>query len=333
MKTQKSVTRTRLTRIGLSVLVVILILAGSLFIPWNVGALTSHSHPAQSYAEAVQRIKVLQSQRTSEMLPDCLTQFMTHGQKTQKVIVLVHGYTNCPKEFVELGTKFYNLGYNVLIAPLPHHGLKDRMNVEQGQLTAEELEAYTDQVVDIAQGLGNQVTILGLSCGGVVTAWAAQNRSDVDTAVVISPAFGFQAIPTLFTAPVMNYVIHTPDVFVWWDPALKENVSPYYTYPQYSKHALAQIMRFGFSVQEAARAHAPLAKHIIYVTNANDDSINNPLALQVAQQWKQDGAQLSMYEFPASDKLPHDLIDVNKPHSNTPLVDQKLIELVTGQQP
>lgn len=329
MKTPKSAIRTRLQQIGFSSFAIILIFAGSLFIPWNVGALTSHPHPAQSYDEAVQRIEVLQSQRVSEMVPECLTQFMTHGQKVQKVIVLVHGYTNCPKEFVELGTKFYDLGYNVLIAPLPHHGLKNRLNDEQGQLTAEELVSYTDQVVDIAQGLGNQVTIMGYSCGGVVTAWAAQNRRDVDTAVVMSPAFGYAVIPTNFTAPVMNYVIHTPDVFVWWDAGLKENVSPYYTYPQYSKHALAQIMRFGFSVQIAARTTAPAAKRIFFITNANDDSVNNPLALQVAQQWKQDDAQLKLYEFPASLKLPHDLIDVNKPHSNTPLVYQKLIELLT----
>jgi pimeloyl-ACP methyl ester carboxylesterase len=36
-----------------------------------------------------------------------------------------------------------------------------------------------DEVVDIAQGLGEQVSMAGISMGGVVTAWAAQNRPDI----------------------------------------------------------------------------------------------------------------------------------------------------------
>jgi esterase/lipase len=66
---------------------------------------------------------------------------MTHGKKVERAVVLVHGYTNCPNEFVGLRTRLYDMGYNVLVAPLPH------------------------------QGLGDKVTILGYSCGGVVTAW------------------------------------------------------------------------------------------------------------------------------------------------------------------
>jgi hypothetical protein len=34
------------------------------------------------------------------------------------------------------------------------------------------------------------------------------------------------------------------------------------------------------------------------------------------------------YEFPATLKLPHDLIDANKSDSNVEVVDQKLIELI-----
>jgi len=331
MKTnQPKSAKLRIWRVLLILLVLLGITAGTFFIPWNIGKLVSHSNPAKNYAEAVQRIDALKVNRVSEMNPECITQFMTHGEKVAQTIVLVHGYTNCPKEFTELGKHFYDLGYNVFIAPLPHHGLADRLNDEQGQLSAEELAAYTDQVVDIAQGLGDHVTILGYSCGGVVTAWAAQNRSDVDTAVVISPAFGYLAIPTNLTAPVMNYVILAPDVFTWWYPDLKAAGSPDYTYPRYSKHALAQIMRLGFSVQTDARQNAPLAKRVFVVTNANDDSVNNELADRVAQNWLRHDPQLITFEFPANLKLPHDLVDPYKPAANNvDVVNQKLVELVT----
>jgi carboxylesterase len=52
-----------------------------------------------------------------------ITQLMTHAKKVDRAIILVHGYTNCPQEFHELGQRFYAVGYNVLIAPLPHHRL------------------------------------------------------------------------------------------------------------------------------------------------------------------------------------------------------------------
>ena len=328
MKPQKHIKPARRKWIRYTFLAVLGV-AASFFVPWNVYSLSSHPRPAQNYEEAVQRIEVLKANRLSEMHPDCVAQFMTHGQKVDQVIVLVHGYTNCPKEFVDLGKEFYDLGYNVLIAPLPHHGLKNRLTDEQGDLNANELAAYTDEVVDIARGLGNHLTIMGYSCGGVVTAWAAQNRSDVDTAVVMSPAFGYQAIPTLLTAPVMNYVIAAPDVFEWWDPEVQAAASPDYTYPRYSKHALAQIMRLGFSVQVKSWFSTPLAKQVIVVTNANDDSVNNELTARVARHWLDHDAQLIKYEFPASLQLPHDLVDSNKPKSNTVVVNEKLIELVT----
>jgi len=44
------------------------------------------------------------------------------------------------------------------------------MTDEQSQLTADELVAYADEMVDIAQGLGEQVIMVGISAGGVTTA-------------------------------------------------------------------------------------------------------------------------------------------------------------------
>ncbi|MGD8820333.1 MAG: alpha/beta hydrolase, partial [Anaerolineae bacterium] len=152
-----------------------------LFRPISIRNLTSTPTPATSYADAVERIETLRVQQASLALnPLCQLQFMTHGQKTGRAIVFVHGYTNCPQQFHELGQQFYELGYNVLIVPAPRHGLTDRMTTEQAQLTAEELATYADAVVDVAQGLGEHVTMAGISMGGIVTAWAAQQRSDVD---------------------------------------------------------------------------------------------------------------------------------------------------------
>jgi len=54
------------------------------------------------------------------MNPDCLIQFITHSQKVEHVIVLVHGYTNWAAQFHESGERFDDRGDNVLVTPLPH---------------------------------------------------------------------------------------------------------------------------------------------------------------------------------------------------------------------
>jgi carboxylesterase len=306
-----------------------------LFTPWNIAYLTSHPHPVQSYAEALQRIKALRIQEVPDMNPVCRLQFMTHDRQVKRVIVLVHGYTNCPQQFHEFGQRFYNLGYNVLLAPLPHQGLADRMTEEQAQLKAEELITYTDEMVDIAHGLGKQVVLVGFSGSGVTTAWAAQYRRDIDLAVIISPIFGFQQIPTPLTVPAANLYLALPNSFRWWDPSCQdscqEDSGPTYAYPRYSTRALAEIVRLGSAVQVTAQRESPAAHSILVVTNANDPYVNNALTDAFVKVWREHNAHVTTYEFEAALRLGHDLIDPTQPDERIDIVYPRLIDLITQE--
>jgi pimeloyl-ACP methyl ester carboxylesterase len=202
------------------------------------------------------------------------------------------------------------------------------MTEEHALLKAEELTAYADQVVDIAQGLGDQVIMMGISAGGVTTTWAAQNRRDIDLAVIISPAFGFKQIPTPLTAAVMNVSTLLPDSLEWWDPVLQADVAPPYGYPHYSKHALAQILRLGFAVQADAKHSPPAAKKVEVVINPTDESVNEQLIMEVVKNWQAHGANLATYEFDGNLQLRHDIIDPAQPYQKTDIVYPRLIELV-----
>jgi pimeloyl-ACP methyl ester carboxylesterase len=306
---------------------ILLALACALLFPWNLPKLASQPHPAGSYNEALRRIDLLRKQEAALAInPKCSLQVMTHGQKSARTVILVHGYTSCPQQFYEIGLRFFERGDNVLIARLPHHGLSDRMNSEQSKLKAEELAAYADEVVDIGRGLGEKVVMMGISAGGVMTAWAAQNRNDIDLAVIISPAFGFKKIPMSLTAAVMNIYSLLPDSWSWWDEKLKENVLPPYGYPRYSKHALTEILRLGFVVEKAAKQNPPAAGKIVMVFNANDNSINNERTRQIVELWETHRA-IGSYTFDASLKLGHDLIDPNEADQKVAIVHPKLIEL------
>jgi esterase/lipase len=312
----------------LLILGIVLAILYILLKPWYISNLASHPNPVHDYPEALQRVDRLRAQEPPGMNPDCRLQLLTHDKKVERAIILVHGYTNCPLQFKELGGRFYELGYNVLIAPLPHHGLADRNTEEHGLLKAEELAAYADETVDIAQGLGDQVVMMGISAGGVTTSWAAQHRSDLDLAVIISPAFGFKQIPAPLTAVVMNITGLLPDSFEWWDPALQDKTPPLYAYPRYSKHALAQTLRLGLAVQADARHSPPAAKRIVMVINPTDESIDNGRILEIIKNWQARGADLSTYQFDAALQLRHDLIDPTQPYQQIETVYPLLIGLV-----
>jgi carboxylesterase len=307
----------------------------TLMTPWRISNLRPHPRPVSDYAAALQRLEAMQARETEPMNPLCQLQVLSHGQRTERAIVLVHGYTNCPQQFAALGKRFYDLGYNVLIAPLPHHGLADRLTDAQGLMRADELTAYADEVVDIGQGLGEQVAMMGLSLGGNITAWAAQNRSDLDLAVIISPAFGYQEVPTPLTAPMTNYYLMKSNTFVWWQNDQQADYQPKYQYPRYSTRALAEVLRLGFSVQVAARQSRPAARALVVVTNPSDPSINLELIQQVVHNWQAHGAPLTTFAFDAGLGLPHDLVDPSNldPKLVNEVIYPQLIRLVEQSMP
>jgi carboxylesterase len=300
--------------------------------PWNVSRLASHPHPTHDYAGALERIRAFEAREPAPMNPVGRLKLLTQGHKVARAIVLVHGYTNCPEQFRTLGERFHALGYNVLIAPLPHHGLADRMTKAHGRLTADELARYTDETVDIAQGLGEHVTVMGLSAGGVVAGWVAANRKDVDCAVLIAPAFEYGHVATPLTVAAMNALIPLPDEFDWWNPKLKEKVPPEYCYPWHSRRALMQILRLGFATRDKARTGPPRAQRIVVVTTASDHGVNNAATMGVVGLWRAHGATVTTYEFPESLHVQHDMIDPQQPDQRIEIVYPKLIELVEQAQ-
>ena len=313
--------------LGLLGLIVASLLALAL-VPPPTSALASHPQPAASYAEAANRIAALQAQESAGYNPLCATQFLTHGSKTARAIAFVHGYGNCPQMFLQLGQQFYALGYNVLIAPMPHHGLVDRLTDDLTHLTAEELVGYADQLVDIERGLGEQMSLVGFSGGGVVTGWAAQTRTDLDQAVLIAPSFGVKAIPAALTVLAANGALLLPDALMWWDPALEAQLGPDYAYPRYSRRGLAQIVRMGFAVRGLARRAAPGAASILVITNANDYAVDNAVTAQVVADWRAHGNAATTYEFPADFQLGHNLIDPGDRDQKIDLAYPKLMALI-----
>jgi carboxylesterase len=291
------------------------------------------SDPAQSYEAALARISEIQAAEAGlpDLSPECGTILMTHEEKVDNVITFLHGFTSCPDQFAALGEQYFNQGYNVLIPRQPRHGLQEFEGDPLKGLTAEELAAFGTQIADIAQGLGERVVIAGLSGGGSVATWLAQERADVDLAVPISPFLGIGFIPKALTRPLTNLILLIPDFHQWWDPVHKMSnpLSAPYSYRGYYMHSLFENLRLGFVTEQDAKQVKPATSGILVITNANDESVNNGIIAEFEELWREHGEQfLHTFQFEKELGIPHDMITVNRPDSHIDIVYPKLLELI-----
>jgi pimeloyl-ACP methyl ester carboxylesterase len=288
------------------------------------------SQPARTYAEAQARIAALQALDDATVRPGSGTAFRSHGKKAERAVVFYHGYTNAPPQFDRLGEEFFRRGYNVLVPRLPHHGLNDPMTTEQEKLTAEELVCTIQESVDIAQGLGEHVSVCGISCGGVMTSWAAQYRSDVDLVVGIAPSAGLPFVPMWVSSLFRNVAPRLKNKYIWWDPRVKaEIVGPPYAYPRFSTHSLAQIFRLGRHVYDASANMPARAKRLKSITSEFDTAVKNSITDDILNYWEGHGIEIERYTFPASQKVWHDMIDPNQTFQQVDLTYPVIIRMLT----
>lgn len=302
------------------------------FRPISTTSLESNPAPVRSFEEAVAGVQAMQDQDNSDLARDvCITKLLEHGTQTEHCIVLLHGFTTCPEQFHALGKQYFEAGDNVLIPRMPHHGLSDRMTDALLDMTAENLSAFGDRVVDIAHGLGKKVTVMGLSGSATLACWLAQNRADVNFAFSIAPLFGLAFIPATLTNLFERIALLLPNFFLWWDPRTKADnpYSIYYAYPRYPFRALVEFLRLAMIVRDQARKSSPLAGNIVVVINQAEPAVSNAEILKLIKLWKKHGrSDLSEYYFEKNMKLPHDIITPGTPDLPTEAIHPRLVSAV-----
>jgi alpha-beta hydrolase superfamily lysophospholipase len=293
--------------------------------------MASQPRPAATYAEAATRFEELSARDDSganPVNPLCRSQLLTHGEKVERAIVLVHGIPNCPQQYAKLGPLFHERGLSVLIPRMPHHGYADRATHDLRLLTTEELRAFADETTDIACGLGEQVIYLGLSAGGILATWVAQFRADVAKAVVIAPALNVAHVPARLNGALIATMNTLPDRYLKRSEAAMAVTPPYVYYGQ-SSRAVGQLMRFGAYATRAARTSTPAAQSILVVTSAFDTVVDNVTIYTLVNRWRAHNARnLTTYEFPLDQHIVHDMIDPVRGDQQVDKVYPVLLDLI-----
>ncbi|UCG23817.1 MAG: alpha/beta fold hydrolase [Chloroflexota bacterium] len=292
--------------------------------PVSTTGLESDPDPAANYDEAVQRFQAVVEEEQAIVNEAGFSQLMIVGEETELVYMLIHGTTNSPLQFVELGEILYALGHNVLILRMPHHGLASHDVGELANLKAEELRAYADSAVDIAAGLGEETIVIGLSGGGAVAAWIAQNRDDVERVVTLSPFFGVPEAPPYLNTFLMNLASRVPSVTLK-DPAEPEHD---WVYQGEATRGVAEFMRLGRAVFAEAGELAPAVAEIHFITTAIDDTADNDYTAELADMWREADAAVTTFEFDEATNIPHNSVDPAK----KALVYTKILD-VPGEEP
>jgi len=266
--------------------------------------------------------------RTRVVLPDGAA---GRGPTGPPVVVLLHGFTNCPKQFDRLARELSRRGYAVVVPLLPRHGMADVMTTELGRLNAEELVRAGERSIDAARGLGGPITVVGLSSSAVLAGWLAQHRADVECAVLIAPALGPKDMPATLVRPFTGALLRLPNFYVWWDSKLREkNPGPRQCYPRFASRAIAEVYRLGAEVMRDAGRSKPRARRIVLVTTAEDEAVNNGLCADLGRLWRERGARVETFRFPAAARVHHDMIDPEQPYQRTAIVYPLLVRLITG---
>jgi hypothetical protein len=121
-----------------------------------------------------------------------------------------------------------------------------------------------------------------------------------------------------------------PNFYIWWDSKRKDKIGPDHGYPRFSTRAYSALFETGSVLRRAARTTAPKTRQIDVITNAAEPRLDNRFTYQLVEQWRRHGASVNMFEFPASDRLPHDLIDPANPEQNTALAYPIVIKTIEG---
>ena len=285
-----------------------------------------------SYDAAIAKVPAISPQLSAETInPISETILLTHGRKTERVIALLHGYTNSPMQFRELGERFFKLGWNVVVPRMPYHGLTNRLTENLKHLTATKLADYANRVVDVAAGLGDSVTVMGLSAGGVLSGWLAHHRKEIDHAVIASPALGIAGYDPRVIRPLATAFTNLPNQFIWWGEPGDMGTRMLHAYPRMATRGLGAILKLGLDVQRRSATERPFAKRIAMVVNENDQAVHLETALKLADNWERNGVVVDRFRFLKEYGLDHDLIDTDHELANIEFVYPILMQLALRQ--
>ena len=233
----------------------------------------------------------LDAHEDAHLADDQRSLVLTHGARTERVTVLLHGLTASPRAWKAFAELRHARGESVLAPRLPRHGYTDRMTDALAALTGAELRASAKRIIDAAALMGDRITVVGFSLGGTLALHLGHEDARIERVLAVAPFLGIASVPHSFSRLARFLLARTRNRFVFWDPVDRGRTDPQHGYPRYATRALGAALGLAAALRTDARNGPPKARSIAIVRNQFETAVNNSAIDDLVARWRDVGAK------------------------------------------
>ncbi|UBF24976.1 alpha/beta fold hydrolase [Kovacikia minuta CCNUW1] len=203
----------------------------------------------------------------------CRSRFFFQPKPTKRVCLFFHGFTAGPYQFVPMAEAFFRAGYNVLIPLLPGHGQAGNWNRNNPPPLPTDPKIYQQfglQWLELAQTLGEEVIIGGLSAGGTLTAWLALERPQAIYRALLFAAY------LSSSSKVVDLFVRSFDTYFEWQAGKTPSTQTPLAVGGYSGFSVAGLRTFLNMGQDILkRAQRQPTPPLFIVSSESDIAVGN----------------------------------------------------------
>lgn len=253
----------------------------------------------------------IQAKESSEFLlgEAFRTQLLLHDHPSEQVCIFFHGFTAGSYQFMPMAESLHRRGYNVLIPRLPNHGLAGDWEPNNPPPLTDDPNVYLKfaiQWLNLAQTLGNQVNVGGLSGGGTLAAWLALEKADlVHRAILFAPYFSA-------SNKVIDLFVKHIDTYIQWE----DLSGP--AYPGFEIAALRAVLRIAAHNMRRVKK-APIAP-IFTISSESDRAVDNHDHFHFFEQGLKQQPQCWYHRFDRVLDIPHTMMTEGEGNQYTNLL-------------
>lgn len=233
------------------------------------------------------------------------------GARGEGAVILLHGLTASPLAWRAVAEALAARGRTVVVPRLMLHGHADRMTAALRGIRSQALIDDAAAIVRAVAELGEPLTIAGHSLGATLALAAASRGPATARVVAVAPFLGIAGVPHEVHPLLLRALAFAPNVFLWWDPRLRERLEPAHGYPRYPLAALLAGLAIAGRVRDEAH-RAPAVRAIDIVINDAETSVSNRTARRLAADWRRSGASIAVHRLRGL-RRSHDIIEPVRP--------------------
>lgn len=155
---------------------------------------------AKSKEEVDKWLEVVKTEETTLQSDDGLNlwgRVYFQEEKTDKWVIIAHGYTSSNKDVQPIALNFYNQGYNVLTPDMRAHGNSEGKYIGMGWLDKMDMLKWIDYVVGIDNNA--QLVLYGESMGGATVMMTAGEELPDNVKAIVEDC-GYTTVYEMFVA-------------------------------------------------------------------------------------------------------------------------------------